>query len=120
MDGVGLAKTVMALVEEAGKDAPAKRQRMRQIVRFTADFYRATLRERCGAPATGDGDGDRPDALAAARRLWPGDAEMAAACLERTLDAAEEIQRNVHPATLVECLFHDLTRITVPSPSGRG
>jgi hypothetical protein len=45
---------------------------------------------------------------------------MAAACLERTLDAADEIQRNVHPATLVECWFHDLTRIMQPARSTSG
>jgi DNA polymerase-3 subunit delta' len=117
MDGVGLAKSVMALVEGAGKEASAKRQRMRQIARFTADFYRAALRERCGAPAADDVH--RPEGPAAACRSWPGDAEMAAACLERTLDAADEIQRNVHPATLVECWFHDLTRITLRGSAGR-
>ena len=73
MDGVGLAKTVMALIEEAGKDAPVKRRRMRQIARFTADFYRAVLRQRCGAAETDDGHGW--DALAAALRSWPGDGE---------------------------------------------
>jgi DNA polymerase-3 subunit delta' len=109
MDGVGLAKTVMALVEEAGKEASAKRQRMRQIARFTADFYRAVLRQQCGVAASDEGH--PPDVVAGARRRWPGDAEMAAACLERTLDTADEIERNVHPATLVECWFHDLTRI---------
>jgi DNA polymerase-3 subunit delta' len=118
MDGVALAATVMALVEGAGKEASAKRQRMRQMARFTADFYRAALRQRCGAPA--NDDGHRVDPLAATLRGWPGDAEMAAACLERTLDAADEIQRNVHPATLVECWFHDLTRIMQPARSTSG
>ena len=60
MDGVGLAETVMALVEGAGKEASAKRQRMRQIARFTADFYRAVLRQRCDAPANDDGQGPPP------------------------------------------------------------
>jgi DNA polymerase-3 subunit delta' len=109
MDGVGLAKTVMALVEEAGKEASAKRQRMRQIARYTADFYRAVLRQRCGA-AVIEGVTPPNDGTAGGLR-WPGDVEMAAACLERTLDAADEIERNVHPATLVECWFHDLARI---------
>jgi DNA polymerase-3 subunit delta' len=116
LDGVGLAKTVMALVEEAGKEASVKRQRMRQIARFTADFYRAMLRQRCGAAATKD---TPPNGGAVAGQRWPGDADVAAACLERTLDAAEQIERNVHPATLVECWFHDLARIAQPAYSSR-
>jgi DNA polymerase-3 subunit delta' len=107
-DGVGLAKTVMALVEEAGKEPSAKRQRLRQITRLTADFYRVVLRQQCN-PAETQG-GASPGAPATVVG-GPRDAETAGACLERTLDAAEQIERNVHPATLVECWFHDLAAI---------
>ena len=71
LDSVGLAPKIAAFVDAAGKEAPARRARFRQVVGFAADFYRRMVFARsdlppsnfCSAPADADrravGDGGR-------------------------------------------------------------
>ena len=74
---------------------------------MAADFYRGLLRRLAG--------------LAAGRRhrIWPGPSsrrgrrarptpDAAAASLERTLEAAEQVDRNANQATLIEAWLDDL------------
>jgi hypothetical protein len=110
LDSVKLAAALVALLEKAGKASPAgkesqaKRARLRQIAEFAAKFYEQLLRSRSGAAVEGD--------LGPGQERWRGDAATAATCLERCLDAAEQIDRYVHQTTLVECWLNDLARTT--------
>jgi DNA polymerase-3 subunit delta' len=110
LDSVKLAAALVALLEKAGKASPAgkesqaKRARLRQVAEFAAKFYEQLLRSRSGAAAEGD--------LGPGQERWRGDAATAATCLERCLDAAEQIERYVHQTTLVECWLNDLARTT--------
>ena len=109
LDAVKTAKTVATFVEEAGKDAPVRRQRARQVVGFAMDFYRELMRRLSGCEAAGDAE-----LRAAAGRTaesWRGDAEMAAMCLERCLETLAHIDRNANQATLIDCWFDDLAGI---------
>ena len=110
LDSLRLAGAVLALVEKAGREAAARRSRLRQIIGFSADFYRQLLRGLWGARP--DDDAELGRAVARALRAWPGDAEIAAACLDRCLEAAEQVDRNANQATLVECWLDDLAELT--------
>lgn len=109
LDSVALAREVVALVEAAGKEATPRRARARQVIGFTVDFHRQLLRALCGAGARADA------ALGAAVEQATShgslDADAAAACVDRSLEALVHVDRNAHQATLVECWLDDLSRI---------
>ncbi len=109
LESVRAAAAVLAFIDEAGKDAPARRSRSRQILYFAAQFFRQLIGALSGAILTDD-----PELREAAERAaknWPGGSLTVAACLDRTLEAAEQIDRNVHQAILVECWLDDLASI---------
>jgi DNA polymerase III subunit delta' len=114
-NSVEFSKTVGKFVEAAGKDAPPRRVRMTQLIGLGAEFYRQLLRSLSGASLTGDET--LRQAVAAARREWRGDAEMAADCLDRCLEALAHVQANANQATLLECWLDELAATT---HSGRG
>jgi DNA polymerase-3 subunit delta' len=106
LESVALGKAVAEFVDEAGKEAPARRARLRQVTAFAADFYRHVLYAQSGAPLAGDDELGRFVGEAAAS--WPGDA---AAALERSLEAAGQIDRNANQATLIEAWMDDLATV---------
>jgi DNA polymerase III subunit delta' len=108
LDSVRLAQTVGKFVDEAGKEAPLRRARFRQVVGFAAGFYRELLRAQCGRTLSDD-----RELTARVRRAvdsGSNDSEATSARLDRCLDAAAQIDRNANQATLVECWMDDLTR----------
>ncbi len=106
---VALAQALCPFVEAAGKEAPPRRARARQIVAFAIDFYRQLLRDRSGLSPLGDAE--LIGAVEQARAAWPGDALTAAACIDRSLATLSHIDRNAHQTTLLECWLDDLGRI---------
>jgi DNA polymerase-3 subunit delta' len=108
LDSVALARQLMALVESAGKEATVRRNRARQLVGFTIDFYRQLLRAQSGLQPSADPPLVR--AVEQALLRWGGGVESAAACIERSLAALEHIDRNAHQTTLLECWLDDLAR----------
>lgn len=109
IDCVGLAADVLKFIEQSGREGAARRERLRQAIAVGAEFYEQLLRRLTGLAAKGD-DAPRLDGEMAAKR-WSGGATNAAACVERCLDAAEQVDRNAYPATLVECWLDDLSRL---------
>jgi DNA polymerase-3 subunit delta' len=108
VESVTLARDLVAFVDAAGKEAGLRRARARQVIGFAIDFYRQLLRSLCGlAPL---GDDPLKSAVEQALSAWPGDAELAAQCIERSLDAWSHVDRNAHQATLLECWLDDLSR----------
>ena len=105
MESVRLAKASLSFVNEAGKEASARRRRMRQRIGFAAEFYRHLLRGREAA-------GEDPDLSQWVRRALDRgtDLQAAAACLDRCLEAAEQIDRNVNQATCLESWLDALAR----------
>jgi DNA polymerase-3 subunit delta' len=106
LDNVPLAQTVAAFVEAAGKEAPARRARLRQAVAFAAEYYRQLLHAQCGVPPSGDRQ--LPDCAAQAIARGETDAEATATRLDRCLAAAAQVDRNANQATLIECWLDDL------------
>jgi len=109
LQSVRVAAAVLAFVDQAGREPAARRQRLRQVVQFSTEFYRSLLHRLSGKPCGEDAELSR--AVAQALEHWPGDGSTAAACIDRCLDAAEQIDRNVNPATLAEAWLDDLARI---------
>jgi DNA polymerase-3 subunit delta' len=109
LETVRWAKTLVAFVEAAGKDAAPRRARARQVIGFTVEFYRQLARRLSGAPLSADEE--LQQATAAAAGAWTGDAEAAVACAQRCLDALAHVERNANQATLLECWLDDLAQI---------
>ncbi len=111
---VQLAASLVPFVETAGKEAQPRRARARQLIGFAVEFHRQLLRVRAGADPLGD-DELRRYVLQAANKQ-PGDAETAADCIERSLEALNHVDRNAHQTTLLECWLDDLARILSGQP----
>ena len=109
-DAVELSKVVGQFVDDAGKEAPARRVRMNQLIGFSADFYRQLMRVFSGLPVEGDRILGR--AVSAAGNAWIGDGQAAAACLQRCLEAQGHILANVNQANLLDCWLDDLATLT--------
>ena len=109
-DAVALSKVVGQCVEDAGKEAPLRRNRLNQLIGFAAEFYRQLMRSFSGLAA----EGDEPlgHAVAAAGNVWIGDQQAAAACLQRCLEAQAHVLANVGPANLIDCWLDDLAVLT--------
>jgi len=116
-DSVGLARELLAFVDQSGTDASGRRDRLRQLVMLAADFFAGLLRPLARATVVGNRDADpwMEKALAS----WPGDAETATRSVECCLEAAQQIDRNVHPTTLLECWLDDLAKTTAPGSTGQ-
>jgi DNA polymerase III subunit delta' len=88
-DALHLAQKVSQFVDDAGKEAPARRQRLHLAARFATAFYR----ERLHAALTSE-------PLAAADAT--ADLDRLTQRLDRCLDADRQIDRNANQATLIE------------------
>ena len=106
LDSVRLARATLDFVEEAGREASPRRERLRLVVQMAAEFYRRLLRAVSGD--TPCDDAELRDAVAVVLRGGTVDDLRAAALLDRTLEAAEQVDRNANQSTLVECWLDDL------------
>jgi primosomal protein N'' len=103
---VGLSRTVSAFVEAAGKEAAARRGRLRQVVGFAAEYYRRLLHIQSGAALSEEDE--LSGLVQQAASDVPDDAAATAARLDRCLEAAEQIGRNANQTTLIEAWLDDL------------
>lgn len=116
-------KLIGQFVDEAGKDSAAKRQRLRVVVSFAEEFYRACLCSLNGclglaepdpvsqpsdAHAAQSTDPDLARAISLAATWMPGD-DAPAACLDLCLDAYAHIDANANQTTLIEWLLDELS-----------
>jgi len=108
LDSLRLASATSEFVEQAGKEAPPRRQRLRQITLMSAEFYRQFLRALSGAPPSDDPDLNRY--VEQAIRDLPTDPDKAAIRLDRCVEAASQIDRNANQTTLIEAWLDDLAR----------
>ena len=108
-DSVGFSRSLTAFIDDAGKDAPPKRRRMRQVILSGAEFYRALMRGMSSA-ATADQQGVLRETVQQALEKWPGDERQAAQKLDRCLLAIDQLQANANVSTLLECWVDDLAR----------
>jgi DNA polymerase-3 subunit delta' len=118
IDCVGLASEVLKFIEQSGREGAARRERLRQAIGVAGEFYEQLLRRLTGVAA------EEQDALRLwvdkAAAHWRAGVRAAAACVERCLEAADQVERNAYPATLVETWLDDLARQTLPAVPPRG
>ncbi len=95
-----LARQTGSFVDQAGKDAPARRLRLKQTIERVADFYRQSMLFHSGAGSVVTAaETDVPDWLTA---------EAAADRLDRCLTAITQLDSNANQATLLDAWFDDL------------
>jgi DNA polymerase-3 subunit delta' len=95
---VRLAKAIQTFVDEAGKEASERRERLRTVVAFAEEFYRGQMR----AEVHGDVGGDEllQNSLAkAAKNRPPGEALDA---LDACLRAIEHTDRNANLGLVIQ------------------
>ena len=109
--GVDLAHDVLAVVEAAGKEAPLRRARLRIVIDFALEFYRAALRYQTTATLPAD------PTLAAAVSAWRGDADRAAAGIGHTLEALDSLERNANLTILIDAWTALLEEPRLAQPS---
>lgn len=116
LDSVEWAGRIGQFVDAAGKEAPARRACLRQVIGFAADYYRDLLRAAfTTAPSPAASDTDRhwqaavAKGVAEARALY-GEAwvDTAAERLDLCLTAREALDRNANQTTLIEAWLDSL------------
>ncbi len=111
MNCLGLSTEIMRFVEQAGREAPARRERLRQAIAAATEFFEQLLRSLSLAPTQARSiRGIRAPGADEAAGHWRSGVQGAVRCIERCLEAADQVDRNVYPATLVECWIDDLAR----------
>ncbi len=108
-DSVEFAKSLGTFVNQAGKEAPPRRIRLQQIFDMATDFYRQLMRALVGLPPRGDQR--LVQAVQAACAASACADETAALCLERCLDAPQQLLANANVSTLSEAWLDDLAVI---------
>ena len=104
-DPFAFTKELSSFIDAAGKDAPPRRARLKQVARWGADFYRAVMtRLEGGAKPT---DSAMEQSVANAAKTFPG-TDAAADCLDRCLEVQTQVDANANQATLIECWLDDL------------
>jgi DNA polymerase-3 subunit delta' len=115
-DHAEAARLVSQFVDQGGKEAAAKRNRLRLVVSLAEEFYRELLRasypseessSMMGAAAGNLADPQFAQAIQAALRWIPGD-EALAACLDLCVDCQSHIDANANQATLIDWWLDEL------------
>ncbi|HEX4415504.1 MAG TPA: hypothetical protein VH107_17865, partial [Lacipirellulaceae bacterium] len=89
LDGVRLHRSVQSCVDEAGKEAAQRRERLRTVIGFAVEFYRAELRQsQAGATMT------------------------AVSQLDTCLLALEQIERNANLGLVIQYWGESLAQVS--------
>jgi DNA polymerase-3 subunit delta' len=109
-DSVRLARAVQTFVDEAGGQAAERRERLRTVISFAGDLYRAALRAQTGAPLVADTAVQ--NALAQSKAAKPtgslGSIAASMAALDRCLEAIEHVDRNANLGLVIQTWCDDL------------
>jgi DNA polymerase-3 subunit delta' len=106
LESYRLAQSLVPFVDAAGKEAPPRRARARQVIRFAVEFYRRLLQRQVGAHEQAGDEDERY--VTAAIKAGQSDPEATAARIERSLEALSHIDRNANQTTLLEAWLDDL------------
>lgn len=100
------AKTLTTFVDEAGKDATARRRRLAQTVEVATEFFRELILAIAGESRCTDSALRRSIELAIATDRF--DEEAAAGCIDCCLQAESHIFANANQSTLIEWWVDEL------------
>jgi DNA polymerase-3 subunit delta' len=112
LPSVSLAQALLKFVDEAGKEAPPRRARLRLAIGFAAEFFRQLMRRLTGLQIAGDAELSTAVDRAAKAGAW--DVESAAQAAQRSLEAITHVDRNANQHTLVEAWLDDLLTLSAP------
>lgn len=101
-----LVGAITAHVEEVGKDATARRERLINVVDQTAGYFRQAMREASGIENVPEGE------WSTTATGWTGGPQRASECVQRCLEAQGHVRANANQATLIECWIDDLATLT--------
>jgi DNA polymerase-3 subunit delta' len=116
LDAVGLAKAWVEFAQDAGKEAVHQRRRARLVLRLLVEFLGDVLAARLERQGRGVEADDRASVEAFAQRA---DADQVVALLERCLEAAFQIERNVQTALALEALLDAFAAATTQAAHSR-
>ena len=102
---------LVAFIDDAGKEAPLRRERLRWAFGFAVDLFRQTLHVLVGGAPSDDAELQQSAERTA--RAVPNDPELLAAVVERLLEAIEQVDRNAHPTMLIDATADDVERLLV-------
>jgi DNA polymerase-3 subunit delta' len=88
---VRLGRSVQAFVDEAGKEAAKRRERLRSIIGFAINYYRELLNKTTGDDRMGRSNGERV-----------GAAESIMGALDACLAALEQVDRNANMGLVIQ------------------
>ena len=113
--GPHLAGRLQEFIQGAGKEADARRGRLRLVLQIVAEHFREILRLSCqvGTDATNTAS----VAATQVRELGISAQQCAISVLDRCLEAEVQLDRNANQATLLECWLDDLAGILSGSAS---
>lgn len=131
LTGNDFPKTVSSFVDQAGKDASARRRRTIMVAHWAADFYRHLAISHCSARVILDdldesADEEMQSAAVQCAQVWEGSADEIAVALDRCLEVESQVLGNAHQATLLDSWLIDLDQIArgrvpaLPSLSSHG
>jgi len=106
LSSVALAQSTIKFVDEAGKDAPPRRARLRLAIGFSTGFFRQLVRRLSGLQSEGDAELIAAVESAAGHGAWH--LESATDAVERCLQAAAEVDRNANQHTLIEAWLDEV------------
>lgn len=119
LDDVRLTRAVQAFVDEAGKEASQRRDRLRQVIGFAVDFYRTALRSESANQGAVDGLSVRDRGERCANE-WTNGAERIILAIDASLSALEHIDRNANLGMVIQVWCEELTPATAKMTSARG
>ncbi len=116
LTSVKFATQVIEYVDKISKEATVRRPRLRNALEFAASFYRA-LYEELAFPSNVRRTSSQALVSAAKKRANSGDLipEDALECLERTLQASDQVDQNANLPYVVETWLYDLSAILTRS-----
>lgn len=103
------AKTTVAFLDEAGKDAAAKRVRAAQVGDFAIEFYRNLMLALAGTQV--EADETMSSAVNNALSDWTSDDESAGQAIHRSMDFQRHIAANANSANAIQCWYSDLRKL---------
>lgn len=107
---VAFSKRFGEFVDAAGKEAMLRRERLKILLIWCAEFYRDLIRVLSGASPSAPELRVLGPFLKKAAEKWPGAPSTAARCADRTLTALEQIDRNANLPVVIESWAADIAR----------
>ena len=109
LDFTKLAKAVQGNMESVGADSQPRRERLKVILDFALQFYRAGMVSKLNAQSA---DADNTVAMAQYGHWMSLDSDSFVNAIKRCIEAREHLDRMVSPASLIEAWAADLAVIS--------